>query len=726
MSALPGAGAAIVAPKGAALLSFKDLLEQLSLFNDSQEHIIAQFRTENEILQKQLKKETSQQDAISLDDADAIPDIDEGVIRKPRSHDEIVSPPQMCHSLVDTADSDQKVHDIDDISGDELDPTCIEKLHRTETSFYGDECMRLSGMSRMQSNLSLPSKQDELPPGESLKSKRWDVQMHQVWTKALPGEPKRILETRYKHSTIAWESVLTDVQEVDEPATSRWILSPSDWKRVSWDLTSMVLLCYDVVWIPLQAFEPESTNFTDVMDMVCQIFWTLDMAMSLCTAYIGPEGTLEFRHWKIFLQYCKTWLVLDLAVVIPDWVTLIMSLAQGASNGGSATGLLRSLRVVRTARILRLVKLKRILAFIKDRITSEAVFISLNIVKLITQIVLINHFLAALWYLVGGLGRDDGNWIEYYKMKPSQTNLWLRYCVSIHWTLTQFTPASNEIVPQNVVERFFAICMLISGLVLFSSFVSSITNSMSQLRNMSADQSKQFWLLRRYLRDRRVPFELSYKVMRYIEFLLSNEQEHIPESRLSIIQRLSGRLQNELKFVTKYTCLLEHPLYSWAKELSTLTLYNMAGGVFRELHLAHGDPLFGIQDNPLSMFFVRAGNIMYKVAHPLLDASEDAIDLPKDSYLMEIVLWAEWKYLGKSKAQGESEVICIGAEGFSNELQRNQDLYRTLCVYAANFVDHVLEGDYRCAEISSPETAKFSYMALRAKDVVFSGRSKRK
>ena len=36
-----------------------------------------------------------------------------------------------------------------------------------------------------------------------------------------------------------------------------------------------------------------------------------------------------------------------------------------------------------------------------------------------------------------------------------------------------------------------AVQVLIAGLVLFSSFISSITGSMSQLRNMKADKSKQ-------------------------------------------------------------------------------------------------------------------------------------------------------------------------------------------------------------------------------------------
>lgn len=98
--------------------------------------------------------------------------------------------------------------------------------------------------------------------------------------------------------------------------------------------------------------------------------------------------------------------------------------------------------------------------------------------------------------------------------------------------------------------------VLIAGLVLFSSFISSITGSMSQLRNMKAEKSKQFWLLRHYLKQQRVPRDLCFRVpwphgerrgdevLRYVEYATNNVNERVPEGRITILSCLTDQLRS--------------------------------------------------------------------------------------------------------------------------------------------------------------------------------------
>merc|ERR1711937_458163 len=82
------------------------------------------------------------------------------------------------------------------------------------------------------------------------------------------------------------------------------------------------------------------------------------------------------------------------------------------------------------------------------------------------------------------------------------------YTTSFHWSLTQFTPASIAVQPQNPTERVFAILVLLGTLLTFSSFVSGITGAMMYLRSLSSVKSKKFWMLRRYLSETQVPVPL--------------------------------------------------------------------------------------------------------------------------------------------------------------------------------------------------------------------------
>merc|ERR1719223_1033147 len=105
------------------------------------------------------------------------------------------------------------------------------------------------------------------------------------------------------------------------------------------------------------------------------------------------------------------------------------------------------------------------------------------------------------------------NWIEVARVED--TTLMYKYTTSLHWSLTQFTPASMDVSARNVFERVFSIIVLFFAMVAFSSIVGSITGSMTSLRNLKNEEMKQFWLLRRYLRQRNIKKDLSERIFKY-------------------------------------------------------------------------------------------------------------------------------------------------------------------------------------------------------------------
>eukprot|EP00434_Breviolum_minutum_P000591 symbB.v1.2.000514.t2/scaffold31.1/size418471/10 len=521
---------------------------------------------------------------------------------------------------------------------------------------------------------------------------------------------------------------------VERQGCQRFILLPSDPKRMAWDLTGMVLLVYDMIVIPISAFEPEETMFTIFMEWTTQIFWTFDVVMSLLTGYVH-KGQLVMSPWAILIHYLKTWFVLDLVVVGPDWVMTFIQLSaptdEEGGTSGSVSRLMRSIRVVRTVRLLRLVKLKRVIDMAKDRITSEVVFILLNILKLIVLLLLVNHFVASLWYLMGGVANPGQlNWRDVYGMQPQQQSIEYRYATALHWSLTQFTPATVDVHPQNLVERTFAILVLIFGLVLFSSFVSSITASMTQLRNMQEDKSKQFWLLRRYLLQKKVPQELNFKVLRYTEYATSRSGEAIPEHRITILNVLTKQLQSELRFVTHFGCVKQHGFLRLVCVMNESILHLMSSGKALVLKaLASQDPLFEVVDPPFCMYFVEQGQIQYTQGQSgalasgtfapnafesegflptdpdvLMPATptEAGTAIGKGGNLCEIALWAHWKHVGSARAVYESNIVQVIAKGFADCIRRDPAVDSMAAMYARMFVkmvndpDRILEDEQDC------------------------------
>merc|ERR1712118_43977 len=94
---------------------------------------------------------------------------------------------------------------------------------------------------------------------------------------------------------------------------------------------------------------------------------------------------------------------------------------------------------------------------------------------------------------------QDSCWVDKYGFR--EKSLAAKYVASYHWSLTQFTPASMQVTPTNSQEQSYAVFVLILALVIFGSFLSSITLAMTALRSVNARRADQFWLLRKYLRQ---------------------------------------------------------------------------------------------------------------------------------------------------------------------------------------------------------------------------------
>eukprot|EP00929_Paragymnodinium_shiwhaense_P018796 TRINITY_DN13020_c0_g1_i1.p1 TRINITY_DN13020_c0_g1~~TRINITY_DN13020_c0_g1_i1.p1 ORF type:complete len:398 (-),score=67.22 TRINITY_DN13020_c0_g1_i1:189-1382(-) len=149
------------------------------------------------------------------------------------------------------------------------------------------------------------------------------------------------------------------IEETAEPVfrrgVSKILIQPGGTKRVAWDLAGAVMLLWDIVMIPVSVFGPEQTMVHTVMDWITMLFWTFDVFMSLITGVV-KEGQVVMDPRFILRRYLVTWFALDMAVVIPDWVTTIMGLLAGEDDNGNNVGKsLRVLRIGRTARLLRLV-----------------------------------------------------------------------------------------------------------------------------------------------------------------------------------------------------------------------------------------------------------------------------------------------------------------------------------------------------------------------------------
>merc|ERR1719506_2484123 len=242
------------------------------------------------------------------------------------------------------------------------------------------------------------------------------------------------------------------------------VLSPTSWKRISWDICSLLAVVYDLLTLPLTVFHFDELAVARVARVVTMAFWTWDIAMSLVTGYQSELGHVELRWHRIACDYARNRFPFDFLVVSADWLLYV-------GDHGSIASFLRLGKVARMTRIMKLFRMMRIgklnslFTKIRSMFLSSGVIAFLNILRLMSGVMLINHFFACGWYGVGSLQGGDlsGSWIA--ELEESDASMLTRYLESYQWSLAQFTPSSTDHLPVNNEERFFALLVLFVGLV---------------------------------------------------------------------------------------------------------------------------------------------------------------------------------------------------------------------------------------------------------------------
>merc|ERR1719174_3315016 len=339
-------------------------------------------------------------------------------------------------------------------------------------------------------------------------------------------------------------------------AVQGFVLNPSSHIKLMWDVIGIPVLAWDLITIPMQVFDIGETPLMISMGWVTLIYWTIDIPVTFMTGYYDRDGELVMRLGSIARHYCRGFFGLDVVIIGADWASIIINaLGDGAPGFLSNVAILRALRVSRFMRLTRLTKLKAKWQTVEDNIESEWVLVCLTLCTKIAMIAALNHYIGCIWYAMGiaDIGGYE-TWLSahpYPQFGPKENKLerapWgYKYITSVHWAITQFTPGSMHVQAQNIPERMFSIFCLLFGLVVFSSFIASVTQARMQLNKMMSKFERDLWLLRKYCRQNRVSHELTMRTKRYVDMVVVPKFQKMSVHDVVLLPQLSSHLRDEL------------------------------------------------------------------------------------------------------------------------------------------------------------------------------------
>eukprot|EP00930_Biecheleria_cincta_P034000 TRINITY_DN23531_c0_g1_i1.p1 TRINITY_DN23531_c0_g1~~TRINITY_DN23531_c0_g1_i1.p1 ORF type:complete len:821 (+),score=139.02 TRINITY_DN23531_c0_g1_i1:68-2530(+) len=467
------------------------------------------------------------------------------------------------------------------------------------------------------------------------------------------------------------------------------IAFPSSPTRMAWDFVGAILITHDLFAIPLQqAFAPPETIFTITMQWTTLIFWTINMFASVSVGYTDHGITVMVPR-KIFAHYLKTWFLVDLIVVGSDWAFTISELhnsgspSESSGRGGGSVKLLQVLRLFRMARLLRMLRLGKTMQSLSDFVDSEYLSIIVSITKMLALLLTVNHILACIWFWIGN-STDRAGWVYAHGFQDEEWHY--QYATSLHWALTQFTPASMIVQPHTMLERVFSICVVVFALVGFSYVVGSITGSLTQLRGITENRSRQLWELRRHLRKHKVSIALSARIQRYIEHVVDTQHKKIPSKDIKLLSLLSEQLRSELECEICMPHFSVHPFFDQLCKRSRVTIHRLSNLAIASKMLARTDTLFIAGENATHMYIVVTGSLVYTRVDSQQEEHKELVDKGED-WISEPVLWIPaWVHLGLLTALNECELMVLDPSKFASIIKLNPDASFLAVTYAKNFL----------------------------------------
>lgn len=571
----------------------------------------------------------------------------------------------------------------------ERESTFVSSVGEADSKEYRAVC-RWSEMTRAVMDGVLAARRKYSMPDEYFS-------IHPNWTR---GE-----QTVRSRTVVAPKMVTTHQgmrvksQMLDESSRlQKYVSHPDHLVRMMWLCTGMLLIFWDLITIPLVLADAteDTQNFLVLVSHCTVWYWIVDLFYNFFTGYDTGAG-IEMRPAKIARHYIRTWLLPDTALVLIEVVIKLLEIiAATDSEELSSVKVLRAVRILRFLRLLRLQKISRIIEVIAKHFTSLTFWLTVKIASGLVFILVVNHYLAIFFMAIGSRGVKNGgpNWLDTYT--DEDYGFWDTYAISLHWSLTQFTPSTNNVGPISVPERLFAIAVVLVALALFSSFLSSITNAVNALRSVRLSSASQEAQIRQFFHERNLPAALLAQVkafMRVRVAAISRMREKDVKLLLELPEALKRRLHTEMYLVH----VMELPWWpafissrsDFVEKVCHRATTEMLGSPGGDIFVPDGKCEGAIVPVDHGLVYTHR-EVFNKHSHRFFEGDAGVVSLRPYQPLADVGLWAVWKYRGHLSAEATCPYLFISAEEFSEvAINFGGSTFRYLQVFGLLYVSHV-------------------------------------
>ncbi|KAK3265393.1 hypothetical protein CYMTET_25921 [Cymbomonas tetramitiformis] len=300
----------------------------------------------------------------------------------------------------------------------------------------------------------------------------------------------------------------------------QYVISPDNGFKKYWDMLISLLVLYNGMKIPFDIGFGKSEQYVEpnalkIFDWSVDGLFLFDIFLTFRTGFHDKEGLPVLDPSRIRTRYLASTFLIDFVATFPFEILLKL-----LSTVKIATIVLQLFKVPRMLRLQRLLKKT-------NTITAANV---LRICKLLLFFVLLAHWVACCWYLLGSTEGDD-SWLVAYRLICSEADKKFgcqnvsveeQYVAAFYWALTTMTTVGyGDISPQTSRERICTIFVYVVGAVVYSSIFANVSMLLEKFDASGQRYRVKINAVNEMLRFYEVPSELADRVKGNVEYYWS-------------------------------------------------------------------------------------------------------------------------------------------------------------------------------------------------------------
>lgn len=367
-------------------------------------------------------------------------------------------------------------------------------------------------------------------------------------------------------------------RNVSELRRHYYLILPWDKGKIAWDLViSLITFACMLIIPPAIVFTQDGLSRSVAFDIVVNIFFLVDIVLTFFTSTLNVEyEAVVISHQMIAKQYVfSIGFYIDVVSALPLGIILAAlrnPQTHGSSGGTTASYVLRSIRILKLARLLRMFRLSQHISKLEDMTGISP--LTLSLIKTVLKTFIIAHWMACLWWGLTSIvsrspwfteyGPDNPKAMVYGRLQGELASA--QYLASLYYIFATLTTTGyGDIRPNNTPERVITIILAFIGVIAFSYTVAGISNAFNTFVSTDTVLKEKISQVRNYLHEKQCPLDLKLQILNQYERKL---REVSYEDIRDILKQLPQMVSTNILQMIYRQKMAQIPLFSYVRNAS--------------------------------------------------------------------------------------------------------------------------------------------------------------